>query len=213
VQQEGIRTEEKQLPELPEKPWSHEEFPPMPAKPELADFFRYGRLSSATHALQSATRALNAGHNEDTIFACLVHDLGRDIRTPDHAYWGAQLLGPYVSKKVAWAVKYHGVCRFFPDPEVGYEYPEMYLHLFGENFEPEPYLKKAYAYARNHKWYMEARVIALLDDYSFQKNGPSIDMFADIIGRNFKQPKEGLGWDNSPVAHMWRTLIYPTRPL
>jgi hypothetical protein len=41
----------------------------------------------------------------------------------------------------------------------------------------------------------------------------SIDPFIDIIGRHFKQPKEGLGYDNSPVAHMWRTLIFPDTPL
>jgi hypothetical protein len=31
--------------------------------------------------------------------------------------------------------------------------------------------------------------------------------------RYFKQPKEGLGYDNSPGAHMWRSLIYPDHPL
>jgi hypothetical protein len=35
------------------------------------------------------------------------------------------------------------------------------------------------------------------------------DEFADIVGRNFKQPAEGLGFDGSPVAHMWRTMIWP----
>ena len=33
--------------------------------------------------------------------------------------------------------------------------------------------------------------------------------FEDIVGRHFKQPKEGLGFDNSPTAHMWRTMIWP----
>ena len=37
--------------------------------------------------------------------------------------------------------------------------------------------------------------------------------FTDIVGRHFKQPKEGLGNDNSPVAHMWRTLANPDAPL
>jgi hypothetical protein len=35
----------------------------------------------------------------------------------------------------------------------------------------------------------------------------------DFIGRHFKQPKEGLGNDGSPSAHMWRTLINPDAPL
>ena len=41
----------------------------------------------------------------------------------------------------------------------------------------------------------------------------SIDPFIDIIGRHFKQPKEGLGFDNSPVAHMWRSISFPDHPL
>jgi hypothetical protein len=40
-----------------------------------------------------------------------------------------------------------------------------------------------------------------------------LEELTDIVGRHFKQPKEGLGFDNSPVAHMWRTLIYPDNPL
>ena len=36
-----------------------------------------------------------------------------------------------------------------------------------------------------------------------------VDDFTDIIGRNFKQPKEGLGFDGSPTAHMWRSMIWP----
>ena len=35
------------------------------------------------------------------------------------------------------------------------------------------------------------------------------DAFTDVIGRNFKEPKEGLGFDGSPTAHMWRTMIWP----
>jgi len=41
----------------------------------------------------------------------------------------------------------------------------------------------------------------------------SIDPFVDIIGRHFRQTKEGLGNDNSKVAHMWRTLANPDAPL
>jgi hypothetical protein len=36
-----------------------------------------------------------------------------------------------------------------------------------------------------------------------------LDIFTDIAGRHFRQPKEGLGFDNSPVAHMWRSMIWP----
>jgi hypothetical protein len=65
-------------------------------------------------------------------------------------------------------------------------------------------------YAKNHKWYMSARQITMNDAYSFDPNiVAKIEDFEDIIGRHFKQPEEGLGYDNSPSAHMWRTMIFP----
>jgi len=40
-----------------------------------------------------------------------------------------------------------------------------------------------------------------------------LDGFTDVIGRNFKQLAEGLGFDASPSAHRWRTIIWPTKYL
>ena len=71
-----------------------------------------------------------------------------------------------------------------------------------------------YQAAREHKWYMTSRLITVNDLYSFDPNVTvQLDEFTDIIGRNFKQPKEGLGFDASPSAHMWRTINWPTRYL
>jgi len=57
---------------------------------------------------------------------------------------------------------------------------------------------------------MTSRLVTVNDLYSFEEGVVvDIDDFTDIIGRNFKQPKEGLGFDNSPVAHMWRSMIWP----
>ena len=61
---------------------------------------------------------------------------------------------------------------------------------------------------------MHSRMITVNDTYGFDEDvNPSIEEFTDIIGRNFRHPKEGLGNDNSPSAHMWRVLINPDRPL
>jgi hypothetical protein len=61
---------------------------------------------------------------------------------------------------------------------------------------------------------MSARLITLNDAYAFDP-GVIVDpeVFTDVIGRHFKQPAEGLGFDNSPVAHMWRTMIWPNNLL
>jgi hypothetical protein len=186
--------------------------PKMPDKPTLIDFFKL-RFASTAHLLQSATHALKAGMDEKVILACLLHDIGvvSFIRC-DHGYWGAQMIEPYVDEEVSWAVRTHQALRFFPDESVGYKYPDMYIKYFGADYEPEDYIKAEYERARNHKWYMTSRLICVNDIYSFDPNAKvDLDDFVDIVGRNFKQPKEGLGFDNSPSAHMWRTLMWPTR--
>jgi hypothetical protein len=172
------------------------------------------RMPAAPHCIQCASNALKAGMDEETVLACLLHDIGLAVVRPDHGWWGAQLVEPYVSEKVSWAIRYHQALRFFPDASVGYEYPQMYIKMFGEDYRPPEYISAAHEHARIHKWYMHARSITLFDDYSFDKQAPwSIEPFADLIGRHFRQPKEGLGNDASASAHMWRTLIDPSKPL
>jgi hypothetical protein len=38
-----------------------------------------------------------------------------------------------------------------------------------------------------------------------------LEEFAGVIARKFRQPEQGLGYDNSPVAHMWRAMIRPAK--
>jgi hypothetical protein len=188
---------------------------PMPPRPTLLDFFER-RLPAGlrSHLVQSATHAQKAGQGEETVLACLLHDLAIALARVDHGYWGAQLVEPYVSERVSWAIRYHQALRFYPDPEVGYEYPPLYDELFGKDYVPPPYIQADYEHARGHRWYMEARQITLHDDYCHDVDAKiSLDSFVDLIGRHFRQPKEGLGYDGTAVAHMWRTLAEPERPL
>jgi hypothetical protein len=186
---------------------------PMPAKPTLQDFFKL-RFSTVNHVLQSANRAMQTGMTEEVILACLLHDVSQTLIKVDHGWWGAQLFEPYVPEKVSWAIRYHQALRFYPDHEAGYEYPDLYKRLFGVDYEPPPHIQAAYKFARNHKWYMEARLVTVNDLYAFDpKAVVTIDPFLDIVGRHFKQPKEGLGNDNSPSAHMWRSMILADSPL
>jgi hypothetical protein len=184
----------------------------MPDEPTLLDFFEL-RMGPAAHLLQSATRALAAGCNEKTILACLLYDIAVTmfIRS-DHGYWGAALIEPYVDPEVTWAVRAHQALRFFPDEAYGYAYPELYVKFFGADYQVEPYIRRAYEEARKHEWYETARLITVNDIYSFDPTlNVTIDPFRDIIARNFRQPAEGLGWDNTSASHMWRTINWPTR--
>lgn len=188
--------------------------PQMPDRPTLMDFFRcrFGDFT-VQHLLSSAKRALTEGHSETVVMACLLHDISNGcLVRPDHGYWSAQIVAPYVSEEVAWAIKYHQALRYFPDPAVGYDYPANYDLFFGAEYRDElpAYIHRDAQEARNHRWYMTSRVVTINDVYFFDDTGPvDIEMFTDIIGRNWKQPEEGLGHDSSPAAHMWRTMIWP----
>src|SRR5262252_10633566 len=190
--------------------------PRMPAQPRLADFFRRRFVPMvANHLLQSASLARKTGLDERVVIACLLHDIAMaGLITSDHGYWGAQLIEPYVDEEVSWAVRHHQALRYFPDESVGYSYPEAYIRYFGEDYQPPDYLREAYQQARRHKWYMTSRLITVNDPYAFDpRTKVDITDFEDVIGRHFRQPKEGLGFDNSPAAHMWRTMIWPRNSL
>ncbi len=188
--------------------------PPMPEKPTLADFFNLRFKQTSNHVLQSANLAVKNHMTEEIVLACLLHDTVQELIKVDHGWWGAQLYEPYVSEKVAFAIRHHQTLRFYEDKAAGYFYPDLYRNMFGEDYKPEPYIEANYKFVKNHKWYMEARLVTVNDLYAFEKGvNPKLEQFTDIIGRHFKQPKEGLGYDNSPVAHMWRSVAMPDHPL
>ncbi len=187
---------------------------PMPAKPTFLDFFKLRFAPTQNHVLQSANRAMKTGMSEEIILACLLHDTVHALMKTDHGYWGAQLYAPYVPEKTSFAIKYHQALRFFEDQAAGYVYPDLYRNMFGHDYVPPPHIQADYKMVRNHRWYMEPRMVTVNDLYAFEPGVTvSIDPFVDIVGRHFKNPKEGLGNDNSPVAHMWRTISNPDAPL
>ena len=87
---------------------------------------------------------------------------------------------------------------------------EAYVEYFGPDYRPPAYLQREAEAARKHRWYMTSRLITINDIYSFDPAAVvDFSEFEDVLGRNFRQPAEGLGFDGSPVAHMWRTMIWP----
>jgi hypothetical protein len=188
------------------------ELPKMPERPTLRDFYllRFGPIPRM-HLLQSARVARENGLGEKVIMACLLHDIAiAGLLSANHGYWGAQLVAPYVDEEVAWAVEKHEALRYFADESVGYTYPAAYTDYFGPDYNPPEYIRRDAETARRHRWYMTSRLVTVNDIYSFDPNVVvDFDDFEDVVGRHFRQPAEGLGFDGSPVAHMWRTMIWP----
>jgi hypothetical protein len=186
--------------------------PTMPERPTLRDFYllRFDPIPRM-HLLQSARVARENGLDEKVIMACLLHDIAiAGLLPANHGYWGAQLVAPYVDEEVAWAIQKHEALRYFPDESAGYSYPAAYIDYFGPDYSPPEYIRQEAEAAQKHPWYMTSRLVTINDIYSFDPNVTvDFDDFSDIVGRNFRQPDEGLGFDGSPVAHMWRTMIWP----
>jgi predicted HD phosphohydrolase len=74
------------------------------------------------HSLQSATRAMHDGADEETVVCALLHDIGDVLSPRNHARVSATLLEPYVSSNNFWMVGHHDLFQ-------GY----FYRHLNGRD--------------------------------------------------------------------------------
>ena len=92
-------------------------------------------ISRLEHSLQSATKALKAGEDEEMIVAALLHDIGDELAPLNHSEYAAAILKPYVSEKTHWIVERHG------------EFQTYYYahHLGGDRNKREKY--------KDHKYY------------------------------------------------------------
>jgi len=92
-------------------------------------------ISRLEHSLQSATKALGAGEDEEMIVAALLHDIGDELAPMNHSEYAAAILKPYVSEKTHWIVERHGEFQAF-----------YYTHHLGGNKNIRDKYKK-------HKYY------------------------------------------------------------
>ncbi len=65
------------------------------------------------HALQTATHAYRNGEDDDMVVGALMHDIADNIAPYNHAEVAAAILRPYVSERVAWVVKRHGLFQTY----------------------------------------------------------------------------------------------------
>ena len=56
------------------------------------------KVSRLEHSLQSATKALEAGEDEEMI-SCIIHDIGDELAPMNHSEYAAAILKPYVFQK------------------------------------------------------------------------------------------------------------------
>ncbi len=70
-------------------------------------------ISRLEHSLQTATRALRAGADDELIVAALLHDIGDELAPYNHAAIAAAVIRPYVRPEVCWIVEQHGLFQTY----------------------------------------------------------------------------------------------------
>ena len=67
------------------------------------------KIDRYAHSLQTATRAHEAGADEEMVVVALLHDIG-DLHAPaNHSAFAAAVLRPYISRDNHWLVRHHGI--------------------------------------------------------------------------------------------------------
>jgi predicted HD phosphohydrolase len=134
------------------------------------------KIDRYQHSLQSATRAMRDGADEETVVCTLLHDIGDIFAPENHSELAASILRPYVSEDNYWLVKHHGVFQ-------GY----YFFHHIGlnrderEQFRGHPMFDRTAQFCE--KW----------DQNSFDPNYDTapIEAFEPMVRRLFAKPPFG----------------------
>ena len=136
------------------------------------------KVSRLEHSLQTASRAMRDGANEEMIVASLLHDIGDEIAPLNHSELAASVLKPFVSERTRWIVEKHGVFQAY-----------YYNHHYGKDrnlrdkYKGHEYYEDTINFC--HKW----------DQASFDPNYETIPLesFVPMVGRIFSRtPYENL---------------------
>ena len=125
------------------------------------------------HCLQSATRALRNGEDDEMVVAALLHDVGDPIAPENHSAVAADILRPYVSDRTHWIIRHHGLFQ-------GYYY---FHHLGADRDARETF--------RDHEWFDDcAAFCEEYDQNCFERNHDTIaleefePMVRDLFSRD-----------------------------
>ena len=140
---------------------------------KLAHSFSGYRVNRLEHSLQGATRAQRAGESDEMIIAVLLHDIGDDLAPYSHSEMAAAVLRPFVSEKIYWIVKHHGVFQMY-----------YYAHHCGGDRNTREMFKDS-------PWYQDAIDFCHLYDqncFDPDYDSESLEFFEPILRRVLKNP-------------------------
>ena len=130
-----------------------------------------------THSLQTATRALRDGRDDEYVVCALFHDVGDTLGCYNHFDIAAAVLKPFVSEPNLWMVQHHGIFQ-------GY----YFFHHIGldrdlrERFRGHPHFERT------------AEFCALYDNPAFDPKAETLPLaaFDPLVRRVCAQPKNSI---------------------
>jgi predicted HD phosphohydrolase len=130
-----------------------------------------------SHSLQTATRALRDGRDEEYVVCALLHDIGDTLGTMNHPDIAAAILKPFVSEENHWMVAHHGIFQ-----------GHYFFHHIGldrdlrENFRSHPCFDRT------------AEFCELYDNPAFDPKGEILPIgeFEPMLRRVMAQPKQSI---------------------
>ena len=130
-----------------------------------------------THSLQTATRALRDGRDEEYVVCALLHDIGDTLGPFNHFEIAAAILKPVVSEANHWMVQHHGIFQ-----------GHYFFHHLGLDRNLRDQFKDHPHYARTEEF------CALYDNPAFDAKAETlpIEEFLPMIARVFAQPKNSV---------------------
>jgi len=133
------------------------------------------KITRLDHALQGATRAYRADESEETILTILLHDIGDELAPYSHSEMAAAILRPFVSEKLYWIVKQHGLFQMY-----------YYAHHCGGD-------RNARDKFKDHEWYQDAiDFCANYDQNCFDPDYDSkpLEFFEPLLRKLVAAPKQ-----------------------
>ena len=142
-------------------------------------------VSRLQHSLQTATRAMKDGADEDLIVGALIHDIGDELAPFNHSQLAAAILRPYVRPEVTWIVEHHGLFQNY-----------YYVHYFGGD-------RNARERYKDHQWYAACvSFCANWDQCSFDPDykSESLDFFEPMLRRVFARTPHDPRFVGGPIG-------------
>ena len=130
-----------------------------------------------THSLQTATRALRDGRDEEYVCCALLHDIGDTLGSFNHPDIAAAILKPFVSTENLWMVQNHGIFQ-------GY----YFFHHIGMDQNMRERFRDHSCFERT------AEFCDLYDSPAFDKHGETFPLveFEPMLARLFSTPKNTI---------------------